>query len=100
MSNTKCPAAVIVVFEECGDDQVRVHSKNLRGLHLAGSRETVWAMIPDAIKFIVEMNFGGNVRTVIPAKSVEETFANLPNDVEMHVDHDEQVFLVEMALAA
>lgn len=90
---------IAVTLEEREDGGLRVSSRSLQGLHLAGAdRERVWGMIPSAITTLLELNHGVRVQSVRPTKTLAEACAKLPGDVEVHVE-PERVFVVELLAA-
>lgn len=98
------PLVIAVTIEDREDGGVRVSSRELIGLHLAGrDREAVWNMIPSAIKVLLERNHGKKVESVRPSVTLEEAVKALPKDVHMHVvqkPHVEQKsFVIELVAA-
>ena len=99
MTERPDPLVIAVTIEDREDGGVRVYSRDLRGLHLAGSNaETVWEMIAPAITTLLERNHNLKVACVRPSKSPEEAFSELPNDVHMHVEHEKR-FVIELEAA-
>jgi len=90
---------VTVTIEDREDGGLRVHSDDLPGLILSGSRkEEVVRKIVPAIQALFEFKGFGQV-TVRPAKPVYEILKLAsPRDIDVHVQHEQ--FVVEMQAAA